>query len=244
MNTQPTQTELAAALRQTVDRAQVLLQALDNGLPAGATDDHATLRGRLSAMESRLETMEDDRRELTERLVEVEQQTGRVMNLYVATYELHASLDPVQVQETISEIALNLLGAEHYVLILRKGGSDECEVVMAEGVGDDSLFAGGTYSGGDPVVDGALESGALVVGRRDGSEAIAVVPLRIEGATIGALVLLKLLDHKNGIEEHDRELLDLLAAHAATALVASRVYAKTDRKLRTLEGLMDLMKNS
>jgi len=33
------------------------------------------------------------------------------MNLYVATYQLHATLDPAEVQETIAEIAINLLGA-------------------------------------------------------------------------------------------------------------------------------------
>ncbi|MFL6200806.1 MAG: hypothetical protein ACJ76J_16660, partial [Thermoanaerobaculia bacterium] len=59
-------------------------------------------------------------------------------------------------------------------------------------------------------------------------------------SNVGALVLLKLLDHKPSLRADDRDILDLLAAHAASALFAARVYAQTDRKLRTLESLVKL----
>jgi hypothetical protein len=39
-------------------------------------------------------------------------------------------------------------------------------------------------------------------------------------------------------------LLDLLGAHAASALFASRVYSRAARKLRTLEGLIKLVRKS
>ena len=42
------------------------------------------------------------------------------MNLYVATYQLHARSTPAEVQATITEIVLNLLGAEQFVLLLRR----------------------------------------------------------------------------------------------------------------------------
>ena len=38
--------------------------------------------------------------------------------------------------------------------------------------------------------------------------------------------------------------LDLLAAHAASALFAARVYSNTDRKLRTLESLVQLVRST
>jgi len=40
----------------------------------------------------------------------------------------------------------------------------------------------------------------------------------------------------------DRDLLDLLAAHAASALLAARMYSATDRKLKTLENLVKLVR--
>jgi GAF domain-containing protein len=57
-------------------------------------------------------------------------------------------------------------------------------------------------------------------------------------------VILKLLEHKSKLDEEDRELLDLLGAHAASALFASRVYSRAARKLRTLEGLIKLVRKS
>src|SRR5205085_3492024 len=112
--------------------------------------------GELSA---RLADVESDRDELSTKLAEYEQQVGRLMNLYVATYQLHATLDPAEVQATIAEIAINLLGAERFVLLFWKNDgtetSGECEVAFAQGMEDDksNLYPNGNYGGGDPAVD-------------------------------------------------------------------------------------------
>jgi GAF domain-containing protein len=76
------------------------------------------------------------------------------------------------------------------------------------------------------------------------TEALAAVPLRVEDATVGALVILRVLDHKMTPLSEDRDILDLLAAHAASALFAARVYSKTDRKLRTLQSLVNLIRGA
>ena len=69
-----------------------------------------------------------------------------------------------------------------------------------------------------------------------------MVPLSVQGAVVGALVIHKLFEHKAMLRADDRDLLDLLAAHAASALFAARVYSATDRKLKTLESLIQLVK--
>jgi hypothetical protein len=66
----------------------------------------------------RLAQVENEKAELGVRLVEMEHQMGRIMTLYVATYQLHATLDPTDVQTTIGEISTNLLGAEQFALLL------------------------------------------------------------------------------------------------------------------------------
>ena len=58
------------------------------------------------------------------------------------------------------------------------------------------------------------------------------------------MVILRLLDHKATLLSEDRDMLDLLAAHAASALFAARVYSKTDRKLRTLQSLVNLIRGA
>ena len=192
--------------------------------------------------EARLVRAENDREELATRLVEVEHQVGRLMTLYVATYQLHATLDPADVQSTIAEIAVNLLGAEQFALLLRDDDANSLEIRLQEGAIDASWSGASTYPGGDPLIDASLLDGVLRFGPTEDSPVLVVVPLRVQDVTVGALVITKLFEHKVKLEEEDRELLDLLGAHAASALFASRVYSRAARKLRTLEGLIKLVK--
>lgn len=222
-------------IRQALDRARALIAQLEGEQSAQSP-----------AADKHVQTIERDREELSARLVEAEHQLGRLMNLYVATFQLHATLDPVEVQATIAEIAVDLLGAERFALLLRVEGDEACEVALSKGLENDlsGLYARGRYQGGDPLIDGALADGVLRLGPSDTSEVIAAVPLRVQEAIVGVLVVLKLFDHKAILRAGDRDLLDLLAAHAASALFAARVYANTDRKLRTLESLVQLVRGT
>ena len=92
------------------------------------------------------------------------------------------------------------------------------------------------------MIDATLRDGLMRLSAMDGSDAVAAVPLTVQGTQVGVLVLLKLLDHKPALGSGDHELLDLLAAHAASAVLAARAFAATDRKLRTLEGLVKLVR--
>jgi len=235
-------TELMEQLRSTLERANELVRALESNLRDADRWRPAKDDARAAELENRLEKTEDDVRELAAQLATSERQTGRLMNLYVATYQLHASLLPDEVQATIAEIAVNLLGAEQFVLLLRRDGDTAYDVALTEGVTPEgnALFAAPVYSGGDPMVDATLADGVLRLGDGAASRAIAAVPLRVQGDVVGAIVILKLLDHKPSLRAEDRELLDLLSAHAASALFAARVFASTDRRLRSLESLVKL----
>lgn len=70
---------------------------------------------------------------------------------------------------------------------------------------------------------------------------MAAVPLGVSGRVVGAVVIFKLLQQKTRLVQADVELLHLLSAHAATALLNAKTHTKVDRKMRTLEGLMDLL---
>jgi GAF domain-containing protein len=90
------------------------------------------------------------------------------------------------------------------------------------------------------MADETLRDGVLRLGPFEGSRALAAVPLRVHDAVVGALVILKLFDHKPMLRGEDRDLLDLLSAHAASALFAARLYSAKDRKLRSVESLVKL----
>ncbi len=239
--------ELHAALERASELIHSLQQADDlgeaDGSPPPASDPGAE---KLSRLKQRLAAAESELTELSDQLVETEHQRGRLMNLYVATYQLHATLDLEEVKATIGEIARELLGAEHFLLLLKEGDAGHCEVALQEGLDQVSgnLYTNGSYTGGDLMVDQTLADGVLRMGEATGSQALAVVPLTVQAFTVGVIVIFKLFDHKPSLTAEDRDLLDLLAAHAASALFAARVYSTTDRKLRTLESLLQLVRGS
>jgi len=223
--------------RQLVHEAQAAIEEAQKSVVQQRSSS-----GEFPAQEVRLVQAENEREELAIRLAEVEHQVGRLMTLYVATYQLHATLDPADVQSTIAEIAVNMLGAEQFALLLRDEEKDVLEIRLQEGQIDSSWSKAAVYPGGDPLIDASLLDGVLRFGPAEGSPVLVTVPLRVQDITVGALVITKLLDHKGKLEEEDRELLDLLGAHAASALFASRVYSRAARKLRTLEGLIKLVR--
>ena len=198
---------LVAELRATLERAAELARVVELQLrEAGDRGAGSSADERVTELERRLATAESDVKELASRLVDSEHQGGRLMNLYVATYQLHATLDPAEVQATIAEIAINLLGAEQFVLLLRRDEGDGCEIALIEGLVDTSSphYGGETYSGGDPMVDTTLRDGVLRLGPTSDSKALAAVPLRVQNDIVGALVLLKLFDHKPILRAEDR----------------------------------------
>ena len=167
--------ELLSELGAALERAREIFDALQIDPPkTGVVADGATDQ-RVEALEGEISAGERDREELTARLVEAEHQLGRLMNLYVATFQLHATLDPSEVQATIAEIAVDLLGAERFVLLLRSEGTNECEVALSRGLDQDpsGLYGREKYLGGDPLVDAALEDGVLRMGPEEFSDVIA-----------------------------------------------------------------------
>jgi GAF domain-containing protein len=207
------------------------------------------VRGRKRATEmlERITGLEHDLRDMEQLVVGAERQASRLANLYVAAYQLHASLDPIEVRGAVGEIAINLLGAGECALLTRLDPEIAGHEVTNH-VSDAVLpapFDVPRYLGGaDTMVDAALADGTLRLGPAQGTRAVAVVPLVAQGSQLGALVVLRLLPHKAGLHTEDRELLDLLGAHAASALLAAHVFTETQRKLRTLEGLVALLRRS
>ncbi len=231
--------ELVVELKSTLEKARELVRELEQKLQMANVATSGEQEGELA---QRLARTEADVKELAAQLAASERQISRLMNLYVATYQLHATLTPGEVLQTVAEIAVNLLGAEAFAVLLRRDGGQGFEVALAQGFGSGEypLFAGEEYVGGEKAVDATLADGTLRLAPIPNSNVVAVVPLKVQGEIVGALVVLKLLPHKPSLRPEDRELLDLLSAHAASALFAARIFATKDRRLRTLESLIKL----
>ena len=206
---------------------------------------HQVGNARTQELEQRIVSLEGELRDTEQLLIAAERQAARLASLYAASYQLH-SLDPAEVRGAIGEIAVDLLGVKRCVLLMASdedsSGHDVVDLVAGEPAAPP--LAPPRYSGGDPLVDDSLADGSIRVGGAPGSQALAVVPLAMQGRTVGALVVLAFLPQKAALRWEDRELLDLLAAHAASALAGAQLFKDTQRKLKTLEGLMALLRRT
>lgn len=147
---------------------------------------------------------------------QLEQHNTNLANLYVATYQLHGTLDRETVLEAIQEIVVNLVGSEDFGILERNADTGEFDLVAAVGP------KGRAISVDDRLVQSALTSGHSYISPTPASdETPACIPLALDGEVVGVIVIRGLLPHKTAFEPLDQELFDLLASHAAAALYCS-----------------------
>ena len=226
---------------------------------AQSDDEWDKLRQELSAKIEELEnqnhtmleqirSIEGENQDFAERYVEVEEENNNLANLYVASYQLHSTLDSSEVVKVILEIVINLIGAEIFCVYVCEEGTGVLTAVASEG---DDVAECPTLQIDEGFVGKSVEKGEVAVGDPGeegrppsrGGEPVVSIPLRVDDRPVGAIVIYKLLQQKDGFSALDNELFTLLAGHAATAIFASRLYAQSERKLSTIQGFIDLLTN-
>jgi len=203
------------------------------------------LEEKLAQVEARYRKVEEENKEFADRYIEIEEQNNNLANLYVASYQLHSTLDFREVVRIVQEIVINLIGAEvfHVLMVSEKTGQLEVEASEGQTPGRTAIPLG------DGLIGRSAQSGenffAESVARKDPSpfeEPIAVIPLKIKDSTIGVISINKLLVQKTSFTSMDYELFTLLAGHAATAVFSAKLYSTSARKLSTLQGFLDMLK--
>lgn len=197
-------------------------------------------------MLEQIRSIEGENQHFAERYVEVEEENNNLANLYVASYQLHSTLDSSEVVKVILEIVINLIGAEIFCVYVCEEGTGVLTAVAAEG---DDVAECPTLQIDEGFVGKSVEQGEVAVGDpgeegrppSQGGDPVVSIPLRVGDRPVGAIVIYKLLQQKDGFSALDNELFTLLAGHAATAIFASRLYAQSERKLSTIQGFIDLL---
>jgi nitrate/nitrite-specific signal transduction histidine kinase len=193
-------------------------------------------------MLAQLQAVEDENRHFAERYLEIEEENNNLANLYVASYQLHSTLDLSEVLKVIIEIVINLIGAEAFAVYMLDERAGQLEAVAAEGVALSDLPR---LALGRGAVGEAVESGQTYweapEPSDDFSRPIVCIPLRVEERPIGAIAICRLLAQKDGFTPLDHELFTLLAGHAATAIFAAQLHGQSERKLNTIQGFIDLL---
>lgn len=189
-----------------------------------------------------LKMVEEENRQFATRYVEIEEENNNLANLYVSSYQLHSTLDLGEVLKIITEIVINLVGAEVFAVYVLDEKSGALEPLASEGR-PRSAFA--PVPLGHGIVGRSVQTGeTLCSDAADGDDPdrpMVCVPLQVENRPIGAIAIFRLLAQKDGFTPLDHELFTLLAGHAATSICAAQLHGQSERKLNTIQGFIDLL---
>ncbi len=172
--------------------------------------------------------------------MQLEEHSANLANLYAATYQLHATLEPDAVVNCIVEISVNLIGAAEFALYLLEETKGDFALRIREGELPPEIthLPEPVY----PLEQAAVREKRTLFAVEEQEGPICCVPLLHEEKLIGLLSIYALLSHKAAFTPLDRELLELLSGQAAVALVSSQSHASIDRKLKTVQRVMDFIK--
>jgi len=189
--------------------------------------------------------VEEENKDFLHRYREIESENNNLANLYVASYQLHSTLDLEEVLSIITEIIINLIGAQVFGIMIVNQKRGELEPMKTEGMPVSALplvrigegVIGRVASAGEPFYRENRDRNLPL----DPQMPMVAVPLSVESNIIGAIVVYQLLPQKEKLVKIDYDLFNLLAGHAATAIFSSKLYGDSVRKQKTIKGFIDLL---
>lgn len=191
------------------------------------------LRARVNDLESEKAKLHSDvelwNEEMGKQYSLIEHQNANLVNLYVATYRLHETLDRQDLLGVIQEILANLVGSEEGAVFGLTPDGKALQPLCLFGL-DAKRFESIPADAG--IIGRALRTGQIFVADHPSvgeqlpheSNLTACIPLSLGGTVTGAIAVFRLLKQKKGITQVDRELFELLATHAATALYCTDLH--------------------
>lgn len=180
----------------------------------------------------RMTSAEQEIRHAVSRYAEAEERSSHFVSLYVVSQRLTGLRTYEEVWTAVQEIVAAFIGSEEIAVFeLDSTGA----AVMRAACGVDAA----TYlraSSNEGIVGRVVGNGQAYHARQHGraygeeapgqseacirgdSDVTACVPLKVDGCTVGALTIFRLLPQKAALGPDDYELLDVLATRAAEAL--------------------------
>jgi putative methionine-R-sulfoxide reductase with GAF domain len=212
---------------------------------ASVEDELQALREENTGLKAQFHTVESENREFADRYVLVERQNSDLVSLYVASQRLHSTLKYDEVVGIVKEIVINFVGSEVFAVYVVDSAASKLVLVGQEGM---ESIAEPSVAIGVGILGEAASTGQTYVVADDvpvhqtGAQPIACIPLKVGEDVVGVIAIYALLSQKAGFRAVDQEMFDLLGGHAGSALYVSSLYAVSERKRSTLEGLISMLK--
>lgn len=242
--------ELRDDLTRENERLRARVQSLESDIGMAESmlsKDVEDERGEHERLSREALSLAEENLDLARRYVELEEHATSMANLYAATFQLHATLDPTAVVRAIADIAINLIGAGEFVVYLVDDARNDFVTALREGNLPPNLTHLVALTHG--LERDAVARRQTVFAEADGSAPrdakgpICCTPMFMNDRLVGVLTIYALLSHKKSFSELDRKLFDLVGEQAAVALVSSQCYVSVDRKLKTVQRFLDLVKS-
>ena len=177
-------------------------------------------------LRAQLERLITANQNLSALLVTSDTRSGVLLKLLVTVRSLIESRNGSSALEGVCDILVNVVGTTDF-LVYSLDEETDCLVPIA---GDGEAFElasplplAGTWLG-DVVRTGEVlitHGRSRSTYRRRMSNVAAVVPLKVLDRVVGAIVIARVLAHRDLLDVCDREVLGLLGAYAATAIIAA-----------------------
>jgi putative methionine-R-sulfoxide reductase with GAF domain len=242
--------ELRDELTRENDRLRTRVQSLETDIATAESmlsRDVEDEQGEHERLSREALSLAEENLDLARRYVELEEHATSMANLYAATFQLHVTLDPAAVVRAISDIAINLIGAGEFVVYLVDDARNDFVIAAREGNLPPNLTHLAALTHGlerDAVAARqTVFADAQPEAARDAKGPICCTPMFMNDRLVGVLTIYALLSHKKSFSELDRKLFDLVGEQAAVALVSSQCYVSVDRKLKTVQRFLDLVKS-
>jgi transcriptional regulator with GAF, ATPase, and Fis domain len=204
------------------------------------------LEEEIDSLLERYITVEAENKDFASKYLEVEAENNNLANLYVASYQLHSTLDFNEVLRIVLEIVINLIGAEKFSILLMDEKTNELIPVASEGLPMEEMpkikIGEGTMGTVAKEGESYFSESTAYAERIDAKSPMVCIPLKIKEHVIGVISIYSLFIQKQQFSNVDYELFNLLAGHAATAIFSSRLYTQSERKLTTIQSFLDLLK--
>lgn len=198
-------------------------------------DEKNKLREHIQSAAERTENFAD-------RYREVEKELDSMANLYVALYQLHATLSPPEVLGVIEQLLAQFIGAGSFVIYLRRGNDDEKHLAPVHAYHYEEAVGTRIKWGEGPIGEAAATQVHSVGDpkKKDSTKPLACIPMVVGKETIGVIAIWAFFEQKDEFVDIDFEFFKLLAIHSASAIVGSGLMARSSDIGTSLESYQHL----
>jgi hypothetical protein len=192
---------------------------------------------------SRMHDVQASTNHYNQRFADIEAENAQLASLYVASHQLHSTLDLRSIVRQLKELLAQFVGARAFAVYLSDDDRKELVPFCSEGVNASALkrmpidrntvLGRAVETGNAEWVEGDATNGTI-------ESPAATIPMLLHGRAIGVIAVFATFEQKPSFVDVDFELFKLLGAHAASALVASRLFAEHGARVGPVDSYLDL----